>query len=166
MIHILEGQSMLDIAIQENGSIMAAFELALANGLSITDELGSQLSKSIPKKEYESLDITSYLEITNQRNEIVNVIESQSVLDIAIQMDGNVLSSFEWALNNGLSITDDLAPVQKIKMPKSEEFRFKDLANYFNNRNIATGYMVDNSDLPILPEGIGAMIIGTSFIVN
>jgi hypothetical protein len=36
---VLNGQSILDIAIQACGSATAAFALAVANGLSVTDDL-------------------------------------------------------------------------------------------------------------------------------
>jgi hypothetical protein len=38
-IKVLNGQSLFDIAIQAAGSVEAAFDIALANGVSITDEL-------------------------------------------------------------------------------------------------------------------------------
>ena len=166
MIYTAEGQSVLDIAIQENGSVLAAFELALANGISITDNLDYLLPKSIPQKKYESFDVTSFLILANKRNEIITIIENQSLLDVAIQADGNAQAAFEWALNNGISITDSLVPGQQFKMPKSEAFRHEDLSIYFKSRNVATGFSIENSDLPIPLEGIGAMIIETSYIVN
>jgi hypothetical protein len=44
MITILEGQSLPDIAIQESGSIEAVFDLAVKNGISITDKLQAGLN--------------------------------------------------------------------------------------------------------------------------
>jgi hypothetical protein len=38
-VKVLNGQSLFDIAIQAAGSIEAVFDIALANGISITDEL-------------------------------------------------------------------------------------------------------------------------------
>ena len=38
-IKVLNGQSLFDIAIQSAGSIEAVFDIALANGISITDDL-------------------------------------------------------------------------------------------------------------------------------
>lgn len=40
----LAGQTVLDIAIQEAGSIEAAYALALANGVSITDEMSGTVT--------------------------------------------------------------------------------------------------------------------------
>ena len=71
---------------------------------------------------------------------MITVIEGQSLLDIATQEDGNLLSAFDWAIANNLSITDELVPGQKLVSPKSI-YRNNDMANYFKNRNqkIATG---------------------------
>ena len=38
-IKVLNGQSLFDIAIQAAGSVEAVFDIALANGISITDDL-------------------------------------------------------------------------------------------------------------------------------
>jgi len=93
--------------------------------------------------------------------------ENQSLFDIAVQEDGSVLAVFEWALANGLSITDSLEPGQKLIAPKSA-YRNDDMANYFKGKNqyVATCSTVGNNNLPIQPSGIGAMIIGTDFIVT
>jgi hypothetical protein len=142
MIRAIENQTLLDIAVRENTSVLSAFDYSLENGISITDTLTpGQVINAIEYKEYET---SSFYELFEKhvikRNEVVNVIENQSLLDIAIQKDGCVLAGFDWAFNNGLSITDTLTPGQKIKMPKTEEFRYDELANFFksNNTMIAT----------------------------
>src|SRR6187402_1293580 len=142
MIRVIENQTLLDIAIQENGSVLSAFDYALSNGISITDPLTpGQSLNPIPYKEYET---SSFYELVQKhaikRDNVINVIENQSLLDIAIQEDGCVLAVFDWAINNGLSITDKLTPGQRIKMPKSEAFRYDELASFFksNNTMIAT----------------------------
>ncbi|WP_269222000.1 hypothetical protein [Flavobacterium sp. IMCC34518] len=95
------------------------------------------------------------------------VQENQSLFDIAVQEDGSVLAVFEWALANGLSITDILEPGHKLTVPKSN-FNNIDVANYFKGRNhkIATCSINGNNNLPEQPSGIGSMIIGTDFIVT
>ena len=96
---------------------------------------------------------------------MINVLEKQCVLDLAIQFDGSVLTAFEWSLANNISITDYLAPNQKLKAPNSI-FKNTDVANYFEGKNqmIATGFENNDSILPQL--GIGTMTIGTTFIVG
>jgi capsid protein len=96
----------------------------------------------------------------------VIVQENQSLIDIAIQEEGSFLVAFEWAVENGLSITDELFPGQKLKAPNSV-FKNNDVANYFKGKNqsIATGFNETNKDL--IPElGIGSMTIGSTFTVR
>ena len=47
------------------------------------------------------------------------VLHNQSLLDIAIQNNGTLTSAFELALENGLSITEELTPGDNIKVPES-----------------------------------------------
>ncbi len=47
-----ENQSFLDVAIQKSGSILAAFDLAVKNGLSVTDDLQ-------PGQELELVDVNN-----------------------------------------------------------------------------------------------------------
>lgn len=80
---------------------------------------------------------------------MITVLSNQSLLDIAIQEDGNVLAAFEWALANGISITEELVPGQKLIVPNSVN-RDNDIAQYFKSKtqNIATSYpvqLLDNS---------------------
>lgn len=166
MIYLFKGQTVIDIAIQENGSVLAAFELALANALAITDDIESYLLNGIAQKEYDYFDPTAFYIEVNKRSEIVTIEKKQSMIDIAIQADGSAQASFEWSLNNGISITDSLTPGQGLKMPKNEVFRQERVAVYFKSKKLATGFPLENSDLPIQLEGIGAMIIETNFIVH
>jgi hypothetical protein len=49
-MRVLEGQSVFDIAVQTAGGVEAAFSLALANGVSLTDDLtaGQELATVTP----------------------------------------------------------------------------------------------------------------------
>lgn len=47
-VKVLQGQSLFDIAIQKIGSAEGAFDLAVLNGLSLTDELASGSELSLP----------------------------------------------------------------------------------------------------------------------
>jgi hypothetical protein len=142
MIVVTESQSLIDIAIQQTGSALAVFDYSVLNEVSITDVLiaGNHI-KEVPQKEYESFNFEDIIKkYINPRSLEINVIQSQSLLDIAIQTDGCVLAVFDYAIANGISITDGLDPGRKLKMPISDEFRYNDLANYFKstNRMIAT----------------------------
>ena len=96
----------------------------------------------------------------------MNTIIDQSLFDVAIQEDGSVLSTFEWAIKNGLSITDNLEPGQKLSTPSSA-FRNDEVARYFTGKRqmIATA-KIDNIEIISPQLGIGSMIIETNFIVQ
>lgn len=92
-------------------------------------------------------------------------IPQQSLFDVAVQEDGSVLAALEWALKNGLSITDELVPGQRLIAPVSV-FKNTEVADYFKGKNqmIATGFHNNETMIPQL--GIGKMIIGRNFIVG
>lgn len=60
VVRVLHNQSLLDIAIQEYGTIEAAFDLALANGLEVTDMLTPGMVLELPISDYEDRDIANY----------------------------------------------------------------------------------------------------------
>ncbi|MDA6068634.1 hypothetical protein NJT12_03285 [Flavobacterium sp. AC] len=88
---------------------------------------------------------------------------NQNLFDIAIQENGNVLTVIELAVLNGISITDNTKPSQKIEVVKSTLI-VQELVDYFINKQqiVATG---SSDNLLVRPSGIGAMIIGNDFIV-
>ena len=49
MITILHNQSLLDIAIQHTGAVENTFAIAVANGLSLTDDLPAGAEIKIPE---------------------------------------------------------------------------------------------------------------------
>ncbi|MFC4163994.1 hypothetical protein ACFOWU_10030 [Epilithonimonas zeae] len=58
-IAVLHNQSLLDFAIQHTGNVLNAFDLSIANGISITDDLTVGMSLLIPEtivKDQEILD--------------------------------------------------------------------------------------------------------------
>lgn len=95
------------------------------------------------------------------------IFHNQSIFDIAIQNNGNVISAFELAIENGLSLTDELIPGQTIEVTTSPLIDI-DLVDFFKGKKllIATAFNgSENED--ILPQlGIGAMRIGSTFIVR
>jgi hypothetical protein len=60
MVTVSNNQSLLDISIQVYGSIAQAFDLALANGLSITSVLEPGQVLETPDLETENADIRDY----------------------------------------------------------------------------------------------------------
>lgn len=98
---------------------------------------------------------------------MIYAIENQSVFDVAVQESGSVLAAFDWALKNGLSLTEDLAPGQQLISPSSD-FINADVAGYFKGKKqmIATGFNIADGQSIIPTLGIGTMRIGTTFIVR
>jgi capsid protein len=96
---------------------------------------------------------------------MINVIEHQSLFDIGVRESGSVLTAFDWAIKNGLSITDSLTPGQQL-IEVVSAYSNADVGSYFKERNqmVATGFKNEGSIIPTL--GIGTMRIGTTFIVG
>jgi hypothetical protein len=95
------------------------------------------------------------------------VLHNQSLLDISLQNNGTVMSVFELAHKNGISITEALTPGQNIEVPERGAIDTT-IVTFYQNKNqiIATG-LSNSGNVDILPRlGIGTMIIGTTFIVG
>ena len=60
MITVLNNQSLLDIAVQYTGTIENAFKIAVANGLSLTDDLEPGAQLIIPADAEMNNDVVSY----------------------------------------------------------------------------------------------------------
>lgn len=92
------------------------------------------------------------------------VLHNQNLFDISIQENGNIQTVFELAVLNGISVTDNIEPSQKIEVVKSNLI-VQEVVDYFINKKqiIATGA---GDKLLVRPSGIGAMIIGNDFIVT
>lgn len=84
MVIALNSQSLFDIAIQVYGSVAYVFELAVANGLSITGELAAGQEIEVPEIEVESKSVRDYY--------IANQIKPATAIrpeDIALDATGN-----------------------------------------------------------------------------
>jgi len=66
-----------------------------------------------------------------------NVISypNQSLLDIAIQEDGNALALFEWSIANNINPTDEINAGQAITKIYSTQ-RYYKIADHFKGKNI------------------------------
>ena len=60
MITILHNQSLLDIAIQHTGAVENTFALAVANGLSLTDDLPAGAEIKLPDSVNKDNDVLNY----------------------------------------------------------------------------------------------------------
>jgi hypothetical protein len=85
---------------------------------------------------------------------MITIIENQSLLDVALQENGNALAAFDLAIKNGINITDDLTPGQKLSEVKSE-LDLVEVFDYFRGKGklIATAPTELPEELYGLPEG-------------
>lgn len=93
------------------------------------------------------------------------VIGNQSLFDIATEKSGSVLAAFDWAVENGISITDILIAGEELTAPETE-FKDAQIEEYFSSRHIATSISNQESIVINYDFGIGAMIIEDTFIVR
>lgn len=95
----------------------------------------------------------------------MKVVNNQNLLDIATQESGSVLSAFDWAVANNISITDGLV-AGKVLVPAQSVYQNIDIANFFAGKKqlIATAISQAQSD-EIDNIGIGRMILETNFTV-
>lgn len=77
----------------------------------------------------------------------ITVISNQSLFDIAIQECGTVSAVLDIAMANNISITQELIPGQKIKIPLTDKVN-KDVINYFKGKRqaIATQSFIPSED--------------------
>lgn len=167
-IFISEGQTLLDIAIQETGSISTVFEIAEANGLNISDVLEPGKKMIIP-------DGLEPEEIVPEENELpvmelpktVFVLERQTLHDLAVQETGNISTVFEIAEANGLSVSDVLMPGMKLIIPSGLNIN-EDIKDFFQNNQQfpANGWSEEERDEAERFDGIDFWIIEEDFIVQ
>ena len=60
MAIVLHNQSLLDFAIQHTGNVTNAFEIAMANGISISDDISSGSNLIVPDTVVLDTDIKTY----------------------------------------------------------------------------------------------------------
>lgn len=91
MITVLNNQSIVDLAIQYRGAASAAFEIAKANGKSLTDDLKTGELLEIPDTLYNVRDIANYyqgkrlLPATAVTDEFINNIINSGIGEMIIE---------------------------------------------------------------------------------
>jgi len=160
---VLPGQTLFDIAIQELGSAEGAFELAVLNGLNITDDLvpGQELilpdmvdsdvqqyfqNKNIIPATFLTVQAqiigtvvdTIIRDVATIQSNLIPVLPGQTIFDIAIQEFGSIEAAYPLATLNGLSLTDDIVP--GILLQKTDVIN-KNILSYYLGKQIkpATG---------------------------
>lgn len=164
----LEVQTLFDIAIQSCGSAEAAFDFAVLNGVSLTDEpvvidvvpgiVDADIAAYFLNKNIQPATglveaaervvaaantlVGDYIHIGSY----VRVIEYQTLLDIALQETGSIETAYAMAVFNGISLTETIAPGTLLQRVGIVEKKIK---NYYVSKNIqpATG-MVESVTPP------------------
>jgi len=90
MVIALNNQSLFDISIQVYGTVAYVFDLALANGLSITSELVAGQEIEVPELEVESKGVQQYY-LANGIKPATAIIKE----DLPIEGDCNYCKLFE-----------------------------------------------------------------------
>lgn len=95
----------------------------------------------------------------------IKILHNQSLLDIAIQHTGSVENAFEFAVQNGLSVSNELVAGNGLFIPGDIAFE-NDILNYYTSKKInpATAF-TELNDAPQI-GGIGYMRIGGNFKVS
>ncbi|MBD3748502.1 MAG: hypothetical protein IE931_03305 [Sphingobacteriales bacterium] len=155
--------NLLDISIIEQGGLSALFDNALANGISITDDLGLTGIKIIV--------------VENKRPEVIKVdqsiikesvylkpLDKQNLWDMALVGSGSISAVFDYAQLNRMSVTDDIFG-QEIKAGEVLDF---DVYNFYKFQTIrpASGGTTNKDFIPVKPEGVDYWAILYDFIVN
>ncbi|MEI8087096.1 MAG: hypothetical protein WCG93_12880 [Paludibacter sp.] len=184
---VLQGQTIFDIAVQSSGSAEAAYELALLNGVGLTDDLitgGDLIHAGIVSAEIAAYYASKQLmpatlmaqiiegtlpvvlvgSLVSIENNTLKVLSGQTFFDLALQSSGNVEAAFELALLNELIVSDDLNAGHELTMTAIVN---KQIANYYTNKNIKPAtYITATTVLPENEGGIEFWAIETEFLVS
>lgn len=190
---VLKYQTLFDVSTQETGSIDAAFAIALANGLSVTDVVEPGSIVLIPEtltidaktvdyflarqikpasdnvsQTFEPLNWGAYwvAQSTTSATGKVSAMKGQTLFDIAVQQTGSAENALAIAIANGLSLSAVLEAGTDIEMPSTLKADAK-VVNYLAGKGIKPASDADenNTEVPLL-EGIGYWAIGVDFIIS
>ena len=92
----------------------------------------------------------------------IQVLEGQSMFDIALQACGSVEAVFGIAQLNGLAITDALAPGQELLVPGPVN---KLIAGYYRMTRLRPATGIETLD-ELRDEGIDYWGVGVDFVVQ
>jgi hypothetical protein len=188
---VLEGQTLIDIAIQHCGSADAVYDISVLNGLSVTDELVPGTALILPNVVnaeiviyYDNKGLCSATALVAQAELVLSVVDTfisiapvakkgvcivldnQDLLDVAVEYCGSADAAYDIALLNDLTVTDDLTPGIELKLPSVVN---KKIASYYKTKGLepATGITMNSENpLPVSLEGIGYWAIETDFIIS
>ncbi|HYH14169.1 MAG TPA: hypothetical protein VD794_03050 [Flavisolibacter sp.] len=153
-----EGQNVLDVVLSACKTIAAAFDLALINGKSITDDLEISEVVQTPVIEYNIQPVVVKPYVPNYKTRYIH--NDQTLLDFTCQHAGTMEALFDVALLNNVSITEKVEP-QELKAIPIE----KAIVSFYltSKQNIVTDLTENQTQFP---GGIGYMQIGNTFKVS
>lgn len=152
--------TIIDRTVSGSNTVEALFEVALLNGIGITDDVAQDVVIVFPDTEYDVavavVKPLAELGYTGSRF----IKPNQKITDFATQFAGTLESLFDVCMLNGIGITDEVNAGTELKVNVAEAA----VADFYNGSvlDIVTN---ERGDLE-LPGGIGYMQIGTSFIVS
>lgn len=156
-------QNLLDISVLEQGGLSSLFENALANGLSITDNLGTSTIKInvLENKRAEVIKVDSAI---FKEAVFLTPLDKQNLWDLALLGSGTIASVFDYAILNNKSVTDDIIG-QDIQ---AAEVIDVDVYNFYKFQNVrpATGGYANKDLITEKLEGINYWAILFDFIVS
>jgi hypothetical protein len=149
--------TILDFALLQAGTVESLFDLALLNGVGITDDIMPGTVMAVPVKEYDLQPVT--IEPRQLEFGVKQLKLRQTVIDFTCQHAGTVESLFVVAQLNGVSITEN---VPKGSLLKVSPVKVKNVRFYLDR----SGLDIITDQDGVTPGGIGYMQIGTSFKVS
>jgi hypothetical protein len=159
-VKVSPGQTLADIVIEHYGYLDAVLLVAVANGLSVTDDLvaGSMLMLP-PGVRSEAFAAQSFLVVPER---FAEVAPGQTLADIAVQYAGDLGLIGALAGMNAVGLTALLPPGTRLKTPPLGDQKNKRVAAYFRQ-----GGYCPATDAPIgILEGIDYWGIEFDFIVQ
>lgn len=78
----------------------------------------------------------------------IHVMHNQNLFDLAVQLQGNVCSVFEIAIENNISISDALQPGVQLELKKNTLEYNEDVSKYFFKKN----QLIATDNLPAINQ--------------
>jgi hypothetical protein len=159
---VLYGETLLKIAAQK-GNAAAAYDIALLNELSVSDELvpGTVLQLPVIEKQVRVFESGVQVKISSD----VVILEHQTLADIAVQYLGDAERLMEVAVLNELSPTANVQAGSNLKVPTPSKEK-KRLVQLFKNKANAPATKKKQAPGTVLLEGIGYWFVEVDFKVS
>lgn len=150
--------TLADVAQQVNGSVAAWFELALLNGLSITDDVTPGTLLQAANTVVAPTEVQALVPVP--KPELLQLKKQQTLADWTTQHFGAFEALFEMAQLNGLSVTEEPEPGTVLQRMITDAA----VVTYFARNNVdVVSY---KTAAAVQPGGIGFMQIANDFIVS